>query len=192
MSLAIRSACRRAALSGASPARSTQLYPTNSSSNAAFQQRNQHTIEDQIKSVRERSNSPNPHKINTSNATKYTKVAYTHCETSKRGLHYNSEPKPTPNNMRERSTTVASYYNQTAIDNAAAKKSVRLTPATIMYAGHSFDGSHIMVRFYGIVSTTPHHPHYSIIMQNEMAYKYIIISEKCTISSSRITNSYCP
>ena len=56
-----------------------------------------------------------------------------------------SEPKPTPNNMRERSTTVGSYYNQTAIDNAAAKQSVRLTPATIMYAGYSNDGSHIMV-----------------------------------------------
>ena len=78
-------------------------------------------------------------------------MAYTHCETTKRGLHYNSEPKPTPSNIRERSTTVASYYNQTAIDNAATKKSVRLTPATIMYAGHSFDGSHIMVRFYDVI-----------------------------------------
>lgn len=154
MSLAIRSACRRAAISGASPARSTQLYPTSSSSNIAVQLRDQHTIEDQIKSGRERSNSPNPHKINTTNTTKYTKVAYTHSETSKRGLHYNSEPRPTPNNIRERSTTVASYYNQTAIDNAATKKSVRLTPATIMYAGHSFDGSHIMVRFYCVVLAT--------------------------------------
>jgi len=147
MSLAIRSACRRAAIAGASPARSTKLYPTSSSSNTAVQLRDQHTIEDHIKSGREHSNSPNPHKINTSNTAKYTKVAYTHCETSKRGLHYNNEPKPTPNNIRERSTTVASYYNQTSIDNAASKQSVRLTPATIMYAGHSFDGSHIMVKF---------------------------------------------
>ena len=37
--------------------------------------------------------------------------------------------------IRERNRTVSSYYNQEAIDKAAAKPSVRLTPATIMYSG---------------------------------------------------------
>lgn len=45
---------------------------------------------------------------------------------------------------RERSKTVSSYYNQGAIDIAATKPSVRLTPATILYAGKSPDGSHIL------------------------------------------------
>ena len=36
---------------------------------------------------------------------------------------------------RERNRTVHEFYNQTAIDEAAAKLSVRLTPHTIMYVG---------------------------------------------------------
>ena len=146
MSLAMGSACRRAAIAGASPVRSTQRLPSIFSGNPV-QGRLQHTNEkDHAVPVANPSTSQNHSKIKTQSSAKYPKVSYSKYESSKRGLHYNSEPKPTPNNMRERSTTVGSYYNQTAIDNAAAKQSVRLTPATIMYAGYSNDGSHIMVR----------------------------------------------
>ena len=146
MSLAMGSACRRATMAGASPVRSTQRLPSILSGNPA-QGRLQHTSEnDHAIPVANPSTSQNHSKIKTQSSAKYPKVSYSKYESSKRGLHYNSEPKPTPNNMRERSTTVGSYYNQTAIDNAAAKQSVRLTPATIMYAGYSNDGSHIMVR----------------------------------------------
>ena len=146
MSLAMGSACRRAAIAGASPVRSTQRLPSIFSGNP-IQGRLQHTSEkDHAIPVANPSTSQNHSKIKTQSSAKYPKVSYSKYESSKRGLHYNSEPKPTPNNMRERSTTVGSYYNQTAIDNAAAKQSVRLTPATIMYAGYSNDGSHIMVR----------------------------------------------
>ena len=60
----------------------------------------------------------------------------------KRWLHYNQSSLPGSNSkpddassLRERNRTVTSYYNQTAIDRAAEKQSVRLTPATIMYSG---------------------------------------------------------
>uniref|UniRef100_UPI00358E059C branched-chain alpha-ketoacid dehydrogenase kinase n=1 Tax=Myxine glutinosa TaxID=7769 RepID=UPI00358E059C len=45
---------------------------------------------------------------------------------------------------RERSKTVSSFYNQPAIDLAAEKSSVRLTPTTMLYSGKSPDGSHIL------------------------------------------------
>ncbi|XP_020320024.1 3-methyl-2-oxobutanoate dehydrogenase [lipoamide] kinase, mitochondrial isoform X2 [Oncorhynchus tshawytscha] len=45
---------------------------------------------------------------------------------------------------RERSKTVTSFYNQSAIDVSAEKASVRLTPATLLYAGKSPDGHHIL------------------------------------------------
>uniref|UniRef100_A0AAY4CDS6 Protein-serine/threonine kinase n=1 Tax=Denticeps clupeoides TaxID=299321 RepID=A0AAY4CDS6_9TELE len=45
---------------------------------------------------------------------------------------------------RERSKTVTSFYNQSAIDASAEKASVRLTPATLLYAGKSPDGQHIL------------------------------------------------
>lgn len=45
---------------------------------------------------------------------------------------------------RERSKTVTSFYNQSAIDVSAEKPSVRLTPATMLYAGKSPDGQHIL------------------------------------------------
>ncbi|XP_045171800.1 3-methyl-2-oxobutanoate dehydrogenase [lipoamide] kinase, mitochondrial-like isoform X2 [Mercenaria mercenaria] len=45
---------------------------------------------------------------------------------------------------RERSRSVTAFYNQSAIDIAAAKPSVRLTPTTILYAGKSQDGSHLL------------------------------------------------
>jgi [3-methyl-2-oxobutanoate dehydrogenase (acetyl-transferring)] kinase len=57
-------------------------------------------------------------------------------------LTYNHTSKQ--DNNRERNQTVASYYNQTAIDDACQQNSVRLTPATIMYTGRSPDGHHIM------------------------------------------------
>jgi len=53
-------------------------------------------------------------------------------------------PKPTPATIRERNITVTSYYNQQAIDRAAAKPSVRLTPATIMYADNNSSNLGIM------------------------------------------------
>ncbi|CAM2115012.1 unnamed protein product [Caretta caretta] len=45
---------------------------------------------------------------------------------------------------RERSKTVTSFYNQSAIDIAAEKPSVRLTPTTMLYSGRSQDGSHLL------------------------------------------------
>jgi len=144
MSLAIRSACRRAANVGVSSSCPTQILPAINSSKCQLPVREQHTVEDQDKSVISSSTTPSYSKIKTPTHTKYTKATYSQVESTKRGLHYNSEPKPTPSNIRERSTTVSSYYNQPVIDNAALKPSVRLTPATIMYAGRSFDGSHIM------------------------------------------------
>ncbi|KYO27778.1 3-methyl-2-oxobutanoate dehydrogenase [lipoamide] kinase, mitochondrial [Alligator mississippiensis] len=45
---------------------------------------------------------------------------------------------------RERSKTVTSFYNQSAIDAAAEKPSVRLTPTTMLYSGRSQDGSHLL------------------------------------------------
>ncbi|XP_067866230.1 3-methyl-2-oxobutanoate dehydrogenase [lipoamide] kinase, mitochondrial isoform X2 [Heterodontus francisci] len=45
---------------------------------------------------------------------------------------------------RERSKTVTSFYNQSAIDAAAEKASVRLTPTTMLYAGKTPDGSHVL------------------------------------------------
>ena len=143
MSLAIRSACRRAANVSLSSTSSNQILPAINSTKSQLPVREQHTVEDQDKSIISSSTTPSYGKVKT---TKYTKVTYSQVESTKRGLHYNSEPKPTPSNIRERSTTVSSYYNQPVIDNAALKPSVRLTPATIMYAGRSFDGSHIMVR----------------------------------------------
>uniref|UniRef100_A0A669Q7U0 Uncharacterized protein n=1 Tax=Phasianus colchicus TaxID=9054 RepID=A0A669Q7U0_PHACC len=50
-----------------------------------------------------------------------------------------------PDLARERSKTVTSFYNQPAIDAAAEKPSVRLTPTTMLYSGRSQDGSHILV-----------------------------------------------
>lgn len=63
---------------------------------------------------------------------------------SQRGIAYASkgaEPSPQP---RDKSRTVQSFYNQSAIDVAAAKPSVRLTPTTILYSGKSPDGSHLL------------------------------------------------
>lgn len=54
--------------------------------------------------------------------------------------------KPTSVNSRERNTAVTSYYNQTTIDQAAAKPSVRLTPATIMYSSRQLDSKHTALR----------------------------------------------
>ncbi|XP_041096824.1 3-methyl-2-oxobutanoate dehydrogenase [lipoamide] kinase, mitochondrial isoform X1 [Polyodon spathula] len=45
---------------------------------------------------------------------------------------------------RERSKTVTSFYNQSAIDISAEKPSVRLTPTTMLYSGKSPDGSHVL------------------------------------------------
>lgn len=45
---------------------------------------------------------------------------------------------------KERSKAVSSFYNQSAIDSAAEKASVRLTPTTMLYAGKSPDGSHLL------------------------------------------------
>jgi len=61
----------------------------------------------------------------------------------KRWLHYD---KPTPNSVRERNIAVTSYYNQQTIDIAAAKPSVRLTPATIMYSSITADKRHDALR----------------------------------------------
>lgn len=46
--------------------------------------------------------------------------------------------------FRERSTSVTSFYNQSAIDQYAKANSVRLTPTTLLYAGKIPDGSHLL------------------------------------------------
>ncbi|RXG68148.1 [3-methyl-2-oxobutanoate dehydrogenase [lipoamide]] kinase, mitochondrial [Armadillidium vulgare] len=45
---------------------------------------------------------------------------------------------------RERTKTVSAYYNQPAIEAAARKKSIRLTPYVILYSGRNTDGSHLL------------------------------------------------
>lgn len=45
---------------------------------------------------------------------------------------------------RERARSISAYYNIPAVDAAACKASVRLTPATILYSGRSKDGQHII------------------------------------------------
>ncbi|XP_014749542.1 PREDICTED: 3-methyl-2-oxobutanoate dehydrogenase [lipoamide] kinase, mitochondrial [Sturnus vulgaris] len=45
---------------------------------------------------------------------------------------------------RERCKAVTSFYHQPAIDAAAERPSVRLTPTTMLYSGRSQDGSHIL------------------------------------------------
>merc|ERR1719290_116966 len=66
-----------------------------------------------------------------------------------RWLHYTVRArtdKLTPPNIRERNTAVTSYYNQTTIDQAAARPSVRLTPATIMYSSLQLDSRQTALR----------------------------------------------
>jgi len=70
---------------------------------------------------------------------------------SKRWLHctsINYIDKHTSNTVsrRERNIAVTSYYNQSSIDVAAAKPSVRLTPATIMYSSLQLDSKHTALR----------------------------------------------
>ncbi|KAM6100845.1 branched-chain alpha-ketoacid dehydrogenase kinase [Pterocles gutturalis] len=54
------------------------------------------------------------------------------------------QPPPPELVARERSKAVTSFYHQPAIDAAAEKPSVRLTPTTMLYSGRSQDGSHIL------------------------------------------------
>ncbi|XP_065511374.1 branched-chain alpha-ketoacid dehydrogenase kinase isoform X2 [Caloenas nicobarica] len=57
--------------------------------------------------------------------------------------------QPPPADLaRERSKAVTSFYHQPAIDAAAEKPSVRLTPTTMLYSGRSQDGSHILHELY--------------------------------------------
>ncbi|XP_045620984.1 LOW QUALITY PROTEIN: branched-chain alpha-ketoacid dehydrogenase kinase [Procambarus clarkii] len=49
------------------------------------------------------------------------------------------EYRATHTSERERARTVAAYYNQPAIEAAAQKKSVRLTPSAILYHGRTDD-----------------------------------------------------
>ncbi|XP_078600109.1 branched-chain alpha-ketoacid dehydrogenase kinase-like isoform X1 [Branchiostoma floridae x Branchiostoma japonicum] len=51
---------------------------------------------------------------------------------------------PQPRDKSVSARSVISFYNQSAIDIAAEKPSVRLTPTTILYAGKSPDNSHIL------------------------------------------------
>eukprot|EP00096_Caligus_rogercresseyi_P003910 TRINITY_DN1777_c0_g1_i1.p1 TRINITY_DN1777_c0_g1~~TRINITY_DN1777_c0_g1_i1.p1 ORF type:complete len:316 (-),score=89.51 TRINITY_DN1777_c0_g1_i1:222-1169(-) len=66
----------------------------------------------------------------------------------RRGLHFSKREgfyaSEKPSGVRERLVSVASFYNQREIDKAASESSVRLTPTTIMYAGNSSDGHHIL------------------------------------------------
>ncbi|XP_068033825.1 branched-chain alpha-ketoacid dehydrogenase kinase-like isoform X2 [Anomalospiza imberbis] len=53
-----------------------------------------------------------------------------------------------PDLARERCKAVTSFYHQPAIDAAAERPSVRLTPTTMLYSGRSQDGSHILHELY--------------------------------------------
>lgn len=46
--------------------------------------------------------------------------------------------------LNEKSRSVVSFFNQSAIDSAAIKPSVRLTPATLLYTGKSPDGKYLL------------------------------------------------
>ncbi|XP_077511799.1 branched-chain alpha-ketoacid dehydrogenase kinase-like isoform X1 [Amblyomma americanum] len=61
-----------------------------------------------------------------------------------RSIAYASKGATAELNPKDKSRTVQSFYNQSAIDVAAAKPSVRLTPTTILYSGKSPDGSHLL------------------------------------------------
>jgi [3-methyl-2-oxobutanoate dehydrogenase (acetyl-transferring)] kinase len=52
--------------------------------------------------------------------------------------------RPNGAQSSERAKAVTSFYFQSAIDQAAAKASVRLMPATMLYSGRSADGSHLL------------------------------------------------
>lgn len=59
-------------------------------------------------------------------------------------ISFSTRQRTSSEDERERSQSVTSFYFQSAIDQAAAKPSVRLTPAAILYAGRSPDKSHIL------------------------------------------------
>ncbi|RWS25856.1 dehydrogenase kinase-like protein [Leptotrombidium deliense] len=54
------------------------------------------------------------------------------------------KPVSITNDKNPKAKNTQWFYNQSAIDIAAAKPSVRLTPATLLYAGKSADGSHLL------------------------------------------------
>ncbi|XP_049270986.1 3-methyl-2-oxobutanoate dehydrogenase [lipoamide] kinase, mitochondrial isoform X2 [Rhipicephalus sanguineus] len=63
---------------------------------------------------------------------------------ARRCIAYASKGATAETQPKDKSRTVQSFYNQSAIDVAAAKPSVRLTPTTILYSGKSPDGSHLL------------------------------------------------
>ncbi|KAL3186169.1 hypothetical protein MRX96_027904 [Rhipicephalus microplus] len=63
---------------------------------------------------------------------------------ARRCIAYASKGAAAETQPKDKSRTVQSFYNQSAIDVAAAKPSVRLTPTTILYSGKSPDGSHLL------------------------------------------------
>ncbi|XP_048476876.1 3-methyl-2-oxobutanoate dehydrogenase [lipoamide] kinase, mitochondrial-like [Rhincodon typus] len=58
--------------------------------------------------------------------------------------HYHHHHQHYHEVTKERCKAVSSFYNQSLIDTAAEKLSVRLTPTTMLYAGKSPDGSHVL------------------------------------------------
>ncbi|XP_040578663.1 branched-chain alpha-ketoacid dehydrogenase kinase [Lepeophtheirus salmonis] len=60
----------------------------------------------------------------------------------RRNIHFTKNDKYA--SLRYKAATVSSFYNQAEIDKAASEPSIRLTPTTIMYAGNSSDGLHIL------------------------------------------------
>jgi len=57
---------------------------------------------------------------------------------------YDPVPQTPQSHSSERAKAVTSFYFQSAIDRMAAKASVRLMPSTMLYSGHSSDGSHLL------------------------------------------------
>ncbi|XP_072889919.1 branched-chain alpha-ketoacid dehydrogenase kinase-like [Hemitrygon akajei] len=66
------------------------------------------------------------------------------CRSTSASDHYHHQHQHHHEMTKERSKAVSTFYNQTAIDSAAEKASVRLTPTTMLYAGKSPDGTHLL------------------------------------------------
>ncbi|XP_072127584.1 branched-chain alpha-ketoacid dehydrogenase kinase-like [Mobula birostris] len=66
------------------------------------------------------------------------------CRSTSASDHYHHQHQHHHEMTKERSKAVSTFYNQTAIDSAAEKASVRLTPTIMLYAGKSPDGTHLL------------------------------------------------
>jgi len=141
MALAVVS--RRAAASAvAAGGRLSQLTPCSACFKSTVPTRGHTSEADAVEQV-QNGNGNNGNGHGNGARARYTVNSYNGVKTSG-DKELSESPKPTPASIRERNITVTSYYNQQAVDRAAAKPSVRLTPATIMYADNNSSNIGIM------------------------------------------------